>query len=131
MQIVPLQPIASQSFSCTLNNQAVQINLYQVGMDATAPLYLDLLSGGATIATCRACKGYGGYPEMTADGLETTLPFLLLREQGYLGFQGDFLFIDTQASPTQPAQDPQYTGLGSRWQLLYLSPTDLAAAGVS
>jgi hypothetical protein len=38
----------------------------------------------------------------------------LVRE-AYLGFAGDLAFVDTAGS-----DDPQYTGLGSRWQLLYV-----------
>ena len=32
----------------------------------------------------------------------------------YVGFAGQLLFIDTQGSA-----DPQYSGLGTRWQLVY------------
>lgn len=38
----------------------------------------------------------------------------LVRE-AYLGFAGDFAFVDTAGS-----DDPQYSGLGTRWQLLYM-----------
>ena len=37
----------------------------------------------------------------------------------YLGFAGDLAFIDTQGT-----DDPSYTGLGSRWVLAYLTPSD-------
>lgn len=46
---------------------------------------------------------------------------LLLNRQ-YLGFVGDFMFIDTQGQ-----DDPQYTGLGTRWQLIYIEAADLEA----
>lgn len=42
----------------------------------------------------------------------------------YLGFQGDFAFRDTQGDT-----DPYYTGLGTRYRLLYLTPDDLASLG--
>ena len=38
----------------------------------------------------------------------------------YLGFSGDFAWYDTQGST-----DPIYTGLGSRYLLLYLYPNEL------
>ena len=40
----------------------------------------------------------------------------------YLGFVGDIAFFDTQGT-----SDPSYTGLGSRWILVYLAPADLPA----
>jgi hypothetical protein len=43
-----------------------------------------------------------------------------------VGFIGDLIFIDTQGT-----SDPNYTGLGSRFLLAYLSPTDLATLGLS
>lgn len=49
----------------------------------------------------------------------------LLINRQYLGFVGDFLFIDTQPDPTTGSADPQYAGLGSRWQLVYLEASDL------
>lgn len=39
----------------------------------------------------------------------------------YLGFSGFLLFVDTQGS-----DDPQYSGLGQRWVLLYLDAQDIA-----
>jgi hypothetical protein len=38
----------------------------------------------------------------------------------YLGFSGDLCFLDTQGST-----DPVYTGLGTRYQFLYLEKQDL------
>ena len=41
----------------------------------------------------------------------------------YLGFDGDFIWVDTQGN-----SDPYYTGIGSRFLLIYLANADLAAA---
>ena len=41
----------------------------------------------------------------------------------YLGFLGQLLFVDTQGT-----SDPTYDGLGSRYQLLYATPADIAGA---
>jgi hypothetical protein len=42
----------------------------------------------------------------------------------YLGFVGDLMFSDTQGT-----SDPLSPGLGSRYQLFYLTLTDLNGAG--
>jgi len=39
----------------------------------------------------------------------------------YLGFIGDLIFYDT----TKGGNDPDYTGLGSRYLLVYLEQSDL------
>ena len=39
---------------------------------------------------------------------------------------GDLAFFDTQPSAMNGPADPGYTGLGSRWPLYYLSPTEAA-----
>lgn len=49
----------------------------------------------------------------------------LLINRQYLGFVGDFMFVDTQPDPVTGFADPQYAGLGSRWQLIYLEASDL------
>lgn len=49
---------------------------------------------------------------------------LLLNRQ-YLGFVGDFIFVDTQPDPVTGPTDPQFAGLGTRWQLIYLEASDL------
>lgn len=49
----------------------------------------------------------------------------LLVRYPYLGFIGDLAFRDTQGG-----EDPSYTGLGTRWQLMYLSPSDVATGYV-
>ena len=41
------------------------------------------------------------------------------------GFAGDFVFYDTQGN-----SDPVYTGLGTRYQLFYLTASELASIGL-
>jgi hypothetical protein len=43
-----------------------------------------------------------------------------LVRHAYLGFIGNLGFIDTQGKT-----DPDYTGFGARYQLIYLEATDL------
>lgn len=130
MQTVPLNSVPSQTLSITLGNQAAQISVYQLGTPPDVHLYMDLLNAGSPVVTCRIARGYGGQIEQTSAGAEPTTPVLVLADAQYQGFQGDFMWVDTEASPTQPAEDPQYAGLGTRWQLIYLAPADLEAAGL-
>ena len=44
----------------------------------------------------------------------------LIIRSAYFGFSGDFMFADTQGS-----SDPDYTGLGDRWELVWLDPSEL------
>lgn len=113
MQVIPLTAVPSQLISAALNNQSVSISIYQLGFPPDADLYMDLVSNATPIVNCRKCRAFGGSATEAA-------PFLLLSGQ-YWGFQGDFLFLDTQGD-----DDPQYSGLGARWQLIYYSPADLA-----
>lgn len=122
MQTIPLAAVASQTFSVVLGGQAVAIALYVLGAGAAAALYMDLVSNGTTVFTGRIARAFSGLPDNTA-------PFML-NGANYLGFQGDLLFIDTQATQTNPVQDPQPSGLGTRWQLMYFSVADLEAAGL-
>jgi hypothetical protein len=122
MQTLPMAAVPSQNFSAALNGQAVTINLYQLGALAAAALYMDLIANGAVIFTGRICRAYGGEPG-------TVAPFMLSGAY-YRGFEGDFVFLDTQSSANVPTADPQYAGLGNRWQLIYLSPADLEAGGL-
>ncbi len=100
MQTIPLKQVPNQTIRTTLGGQSCQINIYTL----STGLYLDLLVNGAAILTGGICENRN----------------LIVRE-AYLGFIGDLAFMDTQG-----AQDPQYTGLGERWVLLYLAPADLA-----
>jgi len=119
---VPLAAVASQTLSVALAGQACELALYQRGAGAAAALYLDLTANGSAILTGRRVRAYGGLP--------ATRAAFMLSGRRYLGFSGDLVFLDTQASHSQPTEDPQPSGLGARWQLLYLSAADLAAAGL-
>lgn len=100
MQTVSVQAIPNQTMQAQLGAQAVTLNIYQFAYG----LFMDVLLAGNKIATCVPC-----------------LNLNLIVRYGYLGFSGDFVWFDTQGT-----EDPVYTGLGSRWLLLYLSPADLA-----
>lgn len=114
MQTVPLTPVPSQTVTAVLNGQSVTLSIYQLGFPPVAELYCDMSSNGTPIVNCRKARAFSGSSTESA-------PFMLL-DSAYWGFQGDLLFIDTQGD-----EDPQFSGLGSRWQLVYYTPDDLAA----
>ncbi len=101
MLIVPLQAIPNQTVTTTLDGQVTQINVYQTYNGLFTDIYLEntLIIGGVI------CENQNR----------------IIRSV-YLGYSGDFAFIDTQGS-----NDPDYTGLGSRYFLTYLTAAELAA----
>jgi hypothetical protein len=107
MQIIPALAIPSQTFNVSLGGQACTINLYQKGLVEPA-LYLDLYVSSALIIGGVMCRN------ATA----------IVRD-AYLGFIGDLAFYDTQG-----VTDPLYTGIGSRYILLYFSPGDAPGTAV-
>jgi hypothetical protein len=100
MQIIPVQAVPSQSLDVVLGTQVCTVNVYQ----KSSGLFLDLLVNDAAILTCQLCVNQ-----------------VLIVRRAYLGFNGDLAFYDTQGDA-----DPGYTGLGTRWLLLYFPPSDLA-----
>lgn len=100
MKVIPLDPVASQTLRTIVNNQSCTINLTQKDNGDT---FFDLYVSGVAIIT----------------GMLVRDRVLLVR-QAYLGFIGDFAFQDNEG-----ASDPDYTGLGTRWTLMYLEPSDL------
>jgi hypothetical protein len=98
MQIVPLQPVPSQTVKVILNNQVCQINVYQKFFG----LYVDILVNNSLIIGGVVCENLNR----------------IVRSK-YLGFIGDFTFFDTQGT-----DDPDYTGLGDQFVFCYIDPTD-------
>jgi len=91
---IPLAPIAAQRASVTLGTQRCQISVYQ---NATG-LYFDLLVAGNPVVVGQICRNR-----------------VSLVRSSYAAFVGTLAFIDTMGS-----DDPDYTGLGSRFQLVYV-----------
>lgn len=98
--IIPTLAVANQTFTTNLNNQSCQINIYQKAYG----LFADLLVNNSPIIQGTICHH-----------------FVLLVRSLYLGFSGDLCFFDSQGTT-----DPYYTGLGTRYVLLYYLPTELA-----
>jgi hypothetical protein len=105
MLIVPVQSVPSQQLQVTLAGQVCQINIYE----KSTGLFMDLYVSGVLIIGGVLCLNRN----------------VIVRDV-YFGFTGDFAFIDTQG-----ADDPTYTGIGARFLLYYLSPSDLASAGLA
>ncbi|WP_454813763.1 phage baseplate plug family protein [Labrys neptuniae] len=98
MQIVPLQSVPNQAISILLGGQNCQINVYT----KAGGLYLDLYVDNVLIVGGVACQNLNRIVRST-----------------YLGFVGDLGFIDNQGT-----SDPSYDGLGARYSLAYLEPSD-------
>lgn len=99
MQIIPIQPLPNQNLQVQLANQACTIELRQTAYG----LFCSLFIGANPIVSNVLCENLNR----------------IVRSL-YLGFSGDLAFNDTQGT-----SDPVYTGLGSRFQLVYLAASDL------
>ena len=102
---IPIQAVPSQQVLCILDGQNCQIAIYQKG----SRVFVDINSNGVDM--CIASRAHNGVPIDPCNS--------------YDGFQGNLLFIDTQG-----LEDPQYTGFGTRWFLIYLDPAELALAEI-
>lgn len=96
MVVIPVAAVPSQTLAVTLAAQPAQIALRTLGDN----LYLDLIVRGVAIVTTRICRNQQR----------------LLLDVIYRGFLGDLMFVDTQGET-----DPVYTGMGTRYQLVYLN----------
>jgi hypothetical protein len=113
MMVVPISDVPSQTLQTVLGGQNCNISVYiKTGADLTdqtlqtpkQQTYMDLSYDSITVTTTALCLDQER----------------ILLDRQYLGFVGDFMFVDTQGS-----DDPVYTGFGTRWVLLYLESTDL------
>ncbi len=93
MQIIPISATPSQVLHVTLGGQSCRIAIRQ----KSTGVYLDLFVSNEPIVLSMLC-----------------LDRVRLVRQPYLGFSGNLAFVDTQGFA-----DPDYVGLGERWQLVY------------
>lgn len=100
MQAVPLQPIPSQITKIVLGGQNCQISIYQ----KTQGLFVDITADDVVIMSAVIARDIDPLISRT-----------------YTGFVGNLIFVDTQGS-----SDPDYTGLGSRFNLVYLTADEYA-----
>ncbi len=99
-QTIPLQPVPSQSISFVVAGQNCQAKIYTAG----GQMFADVQAGGVSLVSCVI--------------LRDAVPIVC---RDYAGFVGNLVMIDTQGG-----DDPQYSGLGSRWQLVYLTADEYA-----
>ncbi len=95
MEIIPLQSLPSQRVSVVVGGQQCQFSVYQ----KAGRLYFDLSVNGESVCNTRLIR----------NGV------FMLRQQ-YFGVIGDFMVIDQTGQ-----SDPEYTGLGARWVLVYVN----------
>jgi hypothetical protein len=101
MVIVPLNAVPNQNVNVTLDGQATTLHVYQT----LYGVFIDVFVNNVLVIGGVICQNLNRIVRDT-----------------YLGFLGDLMFLDNEGS-----SDPQYTGLGARWSLIYLFPSDLPA----
>lgn len=99
MQIVPLQPVPNQKVYVVLGGQSCTLVVTQ----RATGVYMDVYVNNALVLGGTVCRDRNR----------------IIRD-AYFGFVGDFAVEDTQGT-----EDPDYTGLGSRWLLVYFDPSEL------
>jgi hypothetical protein len=97
MQVIPLSPVPSQRLSAVVDGKNCQITLYK----KTTGMFFDLTIDNVPIVQTRS--------------VQDRRPLVL---GAYKGVGGEFVMIDTQGT-----DNPQPSGLGSRWQLVYGIPS--------
>ncbi len=101
--VIPLQATPSQIAQVTLDGQSCQIEVYQ----KRSGVYLNLYVNNTLIIGGVICENINR-----------------IVRSAYLGFSGDLCFLDNAGT-----DDPVYTGLGSRWTLMYLTSDELLGLG--
>ncbi len=105
MQVVPVRAVPKQIISVQLGNQNVELNIYQT----LYGLFMDVSVNNALIIGGVVCQNLNR-----------------IVRNAYLGFTGDFAWVDT----TRSELDPIYTGLGTTFILRYLESADIQALGL-
>jgi hypothetical protein len=95
---IPVAAVPSQQFSVVVAGQQCQFSIYQ----KSTGLYFDLTVNRKSVANTRRIR----------DGV-------LMVRHAYLGVVGDFMMMDLRGT-----SDPEYSGLGTRYALVYVEVTD-------
>ena len=90
---IPLSAVPAQNLYVQLGAQSCRLHVYQ----KLTGLYLDLDVDSVRVVSGALCRDR-----------------VWIVRDGYLGFTGDLAFVDGQG-----ASDPDYTGLASRFQLVW------------
>ena len=105
MQQINLQSVPSQQLQVVLDGQNCAISIYVKNQC----MLFDIIVNGNLVASAVQCKN-----------LVSLVP------TSYLGFAGWLVIYDTQGT-----DDPIYTGIGTRWVLLYLDSADEVTCGIA
>ena len=100
MKTLPLRAIKAQYVSAALDGQNVTLFLIQRDGSLFVDIWLNGVIIGASVIAHNA---------------------VALVARDYAGFSGNLMFFDTQGK-----DDPLYSGLGSRWQLVYFTAAEYA-----
>ena len=140
MQTIPLSAVASQSLTVTLNGQNCQLNIYAktfatdninagdfltttagaIVTDASlSPLQITAYSVATNAVVNRVFVDVYINNTLIIGGVPGLNAVKIVRD-AYLGFSGDLVFYDLEGS-----SDPLYSGLGTRWVLVYYLPSEL------
>lgn len=101
MQTIPIQAVPNQQLQVVLAGQNVQIAIYQ---KQDQGIFVDINVNGIDVIVA-----------MIAEDANPLNP------RRYEPFAGNLVFFDMQGN-----DDPYYTGLGSRFQLVYLTAAEYA-----
>lgn len=106
MQEIPLRATGNQALQVVLEGQNCSLRLYTRSLsDGVETLFCDLSIDQEPV--------FYGCPCL--DGLPMPL-------YAWLGMTGQLVFIDMEGD-----EAPRWSGLGSRWKLLYMSPAEADA----
>ncbi len=106
MQEIPLRATGNQTLQVVLEGQNCSLRLYTRGLsDGVETLFCDLSIDQEPV--------FYGCPCL--DGLPMPL-------YAWLGMTGQLVFVDMEGD-----EAPRWSGLGSRWKLLYMSPAEADA----
>lgn len=106
MQEIPLRATGNQTLQVVLEGQNCSLRLYTRNLsDGVETLFCDLSIDQDPV--------FYGCPCL--DGLPMPL-------YAWLGMTGQLVFIDMEGD-----EAPRWSGLGSRWKLLYMSPAEANA----
>lgn len=104
MLVIPIQPVPSQTLRVLLDDQATTLTIRQLGTG----LFMSIALDNVAILQNVICENLN-----------------LIVRGTYFGFLGDFMFVDNSSDNGRPAQDPYFTGLGTQFSLIYLTPDEL------
>ncbi len=109
MMTVPLLAVPSQKVKTVLDDQIVELAIYQVRYG----MFMDVNVNGVLEIGGVVCQNRNR-----------------IIRSAYLnanvGFSGDFVFFDTTGG-----SDPTYDGLGTRFQLFYVTQAELESLGLA